>query len=297
MGIPGDQVVAVVNLDQVAVFGMVFLRHHHAAGSRQDGRARRRWEIQPCMQGGSPVERVDSPAKSGPRRRRLDRLLRRHHHACLIFWSNRRDSMTVMRSTLLVGQRSRSASVACSSSMVRGRPTPVPRRARCALDLVGIDASQARDPLAQCFQLHQLGLHLAELAGHGVEVFTHEAVALLELVADHELDQRADDRPAFARALQEHPVVQGPAATTMSQESATTASGQPRTAQVNGRLLASHASVIMKCTVIPSIPVPSMIASCAPRHLQQATEDSPSLWQGLRNWRASPVKGSRPLNC
>ena len=39
MGIASDQIVAMIDFDHVAVFLMVFLRHHHTAGRRQNSRA------------------------------------------------------------------------------------------------------------------------------------------------------------------------------------------------------------------------------------------------------------------
>ena len=63
VGIAGDQVVAVVDFDHVAVGGMNFLRHHDAAGGGQDGRARVGLEVQPGVQRASAGERIDAPAE------------------------------------------------------------------------------------------------------------------------------------------------------------------------------------------------------------------------------------------
>ena len=69
-----------------------------------------------------------------------------------------------------------------------GRPeTRAPPCAEGARMSPGLMPARPRNAVAQRFQLDQLGLHLAELASHGVEVFAHEAVALLELVLDDQL--------------------------------------------------------------------------------------------------------------
>ena len=73
--------------------------------------------------------------------------------------------------------------------------------------LIGLDASHARHALTDRFELDQLGLHLADLACHRVQVFAHEPIALRELVAHDELHDLAHQRPAFARGLEKNEVV------------------------------------------------------------------------------------------
>ena len=67
------------------------------------------------------------------------------------------------------------------------------------------------------FQLYQLGLHLAHLLRHGVQVVAHEAVFLRNLVAHDQMHDRLHDRlhewahhrPAFPRCLQKNEVMDG----------------------------------------------------------------------------------------
>ena len=59
-----NQIVAVVNLDHVAIFGVKFLDHHHSASSRINGAPIRRWKIQSGMQSRTTRNRVNTPAKN-----------------------------------------------------------------------------------------------------------------------------------------------------------------------------------------------------------------------------------------
>ncbi len=77
------------------------------------------------------------------------------------------------------------------------------------LKLLGLDPCQTGDAQADRFELDHLGLHLAHLLRHRIEVFLHEAVALLEFVLGDHVHQVADERPALTCRLQEDQVVDG----------------------------------------------------------------------------------------
>ncbi|MCY1562308.1 hypothetical protein D9M68_996800 [compost metagenome] len=66
MGVASYQVVAVVNLDHVAVGSVVLLHHHHATGGRQDRRAHIGRKVQPGVQGRTAGDRIDAEAKRRP---------------------------------------------------------------------------------------------------------------------------------------------------------------------------------------------------------------------------------------
>jgi hypothetical protein len=115
------------------------------------------------------------------------------------------DRLTGQDTDLMTLLESRLSDQKIRNSMV---PTQPPVKPGHGAHFGRVQAGQRVHPFAQRFELADLGLHLAELARHRVEVLAHEAVALRDLVLDHQLEQRADHRPALACALEHHPVIQ-----------------------------------------------------------------------------------------
>ncbi len=208
MGVAGDQLVAVVDLHHVAVGRVDFLRHDHAAGSGQDGRAGVRLEVQPRVQGRLAGEGIDAPAEGRAGGLAEHGLLRGHHVLAdvLVEQAGLDHGEQVHPAVGEFGERVERVLQFVHLHRPAGDQRPaLPRRAG---EFRGRHARQAGDALAEGFQLQHARLHLADLAGHGVEVGPHEAVALGGFVPRGQPHQGADHRPALPGTLEEHPVVE-----------------------------------------------------------------------------------------
>jgi hypothetical protein len=208
MGITTDEVVAVIDFDHVAVGRVVLLSDDHATGSRKDRRARISRKVQPRVQGRPAGNRVDPPPKRGTQADRRDGLLRRNHGPANLLIEQPRfhDGQQVGSPPpllLKLGQR--------RLQLFQRKRWPGYKYATAPggrFDVNGIHAGQARNTFAKRFQLHHLGLHFANPASHGIQVFAHEPVTLIELILDHQSDQGTHHGPAFAGAFQKNPVIE-----------------------------------------------------------------------------------------
>ncbi|MNL59321.1 hypothetical protein D3C87_1830360 [compost metagenome] len=63
MGVSGDQIVAVIDFDHVAVGWVKLLHHHDAAGRGQDRRSGVGRKVQSGVQGRAPVDGIDAKTK------------------------------------------------------------------------------------------------------------------------------------------------------------------------------------------------------------------------------------------
>ena len=144
------------------------------------------------------------------------------------------------------------------------RPYPAPWVYR-----PGRNACQARNALAQRFQLDHARLHFTQLAGHGIQVLPHEAVALVKFILHHQPHQGADHGPAFARTFEKHQVVEGPPRTSAP---GTLPEPPPPGAPVNWnvRQRVSRESMIISC-ILDFLSFPSTHAPPPPRRHSAAS--------------------------
>ena len=275
--------------------GMELLRHHHATCGRMDRRARHGGKVQPRVQGGPPCEGVDAPTERRPQVAG-DRQLRRHHHAfdLLVKQARLHDCQQV---DTLVGQPVQ-VGKGCLQFVHAKRPARNQRAAPAwrGADFRGIHAGQARHALAQRLQLHQLGLHLPQLAGHGVQVLAHEAVTLLEFVAHHQPHQGSDDRPSLTRTLEKYPVVQACGHDHQHKGKRDDRKGQPSAAQVNGAASGKPCIRDNEMHRYPLKATPPWIAAITRSRCNRPPRTRRH-WQDWRSWRVIRAKGSRRWNC
>src|SRR3990172_7054077 len=78
MGIAGDEVVAMVDLDHLAVLTVIFGEHHHAAGCRKYGCPHIGDEIDTLVQGMLPGDGINAPPEARSVPARIDRRDCRH---------------------------------------------------------------------------------------------------------------------------------------------------------------------------------------------------------------------------
>jgi hypothetical protein len=204
VGVTGDQLVAVIDLDQVAVLGMALGGDHDAGGGGDDRGAGVGDEIDAFVKGLLAGEGIDAPAEAGGVPLRLDRqggrqLVLLHP---LVHQFGLDQAKVVALRFELAGEL-----VELALQVFRGQRTGRgDQRAALAglVDRLGLrllDAGELPQALAEGIEAHQLGLQLAQAHRHGVEVLAQELLRLLSLLLAHAHQQALQEGQAHLRGV------------------------------------------------------------------------------------------------
>src|SRR6266487_2806542 len=198
MSVAGREIVAVVNLDQKTVLGMWPRVDHHAASRSENRSPDIPGEIHAFVHCEHAVKGVDAPAVAGGAPPRVD-------------WRNRRHELLLH---LGVEQlRLEDPEGVAPVFHLPGKLVEVPvefrhreilrwdarHRATAAGRHVepkypGLQARKGRQAFAERVQAHELGLHLAELHRHGVQIFSQEFFRFAPLRFLRRRNQRVEQR-------------------------------------------------------------------------------------------------------
>src|SRR5450830_340647 len=187
MGIAGDQVVSVIDLDHLPILGVVGLGDHHTTGGGQDRSAHISLVVLACVQGRTARDRIDAPAEARTQWTPRHGGLGGHHHLADLLveqpgFNHRHEVNPLVGNALEIIER-RLQFFKGHGACGHQSTTSTRRRLQ-----VCVHTGKTGHPLPQGFQLHHPGLHFTDPSGHDVQVLAQVAVTLLVLILHNQLD-------------------------------------------------------------------------------------------------------------
>ena len=214
VGVAGGEVVAVVDIDHVAILSMNFGNNDQAAGRRVNGCTGVDQKIDALVHGVLSGNRIDAPAEAGGIPMDVDRFDRGHelffHLGVeqLVF----EDTHVVVTVFHMLGKR-----VELPGEIVHGQvlhrdgggQRAAATRGLAHAELLRFDARERRQALAQRIQAHQLRLHLAQPDRHRVQILAHEVLGIPGLLFLRRQQQRLHQRQFDLGRMAKYQIEQG----------------------------------------------------------------------------------------